>query len=141
MSQRKILTALGTAALVLGGGLLAGCSSTSTNTSSTSSTSATPPTTIPYVAADNARSDVSLTTPCPVVNGALEASGKISNSAKVARSYQIVVDFITQPGDTVKATKVVGVKDVAAGATVPWSTSSSSGSSMLTCVIRQVQAH
>ena len=67
-------------------------------------------------------------------------SGLVKNSASTARDYQIVVDFVTQPGDTVLDTKIINTTSVNPGATLAWSTRSAPGLAHVACVIRQVQA-
>jgi hypothetical protein len=136
---------------------LAGCSSnnsptaasTSTTTTVKSTTGTTGPhgpatsipgaTTIPYNPALNARTDVT-TLGCTPVLGAWELKGTVKNSAAKTRSYQIVVDWITQPGDTVLDTKIVTVSNVAPGASEPWNATGAAGQKNLACVVRQVQA-
>ena len=157
----------GVAGVAVACALLAGCSSnktpsasSSTTTSSGSgsttttsgsghgSTTTTPhgtttvpvATTIPYNPALNARTDVT-TSGCTPVLGAWELKGTVKNSASKTRTYQIVVDWITQPGDTVLDTKIVNVPNVASGQSVPWNATGASGDKNLACVVRQVQAH
>lgn len=67
-------------------------------------------------------------------------NGMVRNSTKAARTYQIVVDFVTQPGDTVLDTKIVTTTSVRPGASLAWSTRSVTGLTHVACVIRQVQA-
>jgi hypothetical protein len=64
----------------------------------------------------------------------------VKNSATTARTYQIVVDFVTQPGDTVLGTKIVTTASVNPGATQAWSATSTPGLTHVACVVRQVQA-
>lgn len=131
---------------------LAGCSSspsatttatshTSTTSSSTRTTITIPgATTIPFVEKYNARQDVT-TTSCQKVLGVWQIKGNIKNSASDTRNYEIVVDYVTQPGDTVQDTKIVHVSKVAPGSTVAWSSTGAPGKSNLACVIRFVQAY
>jgi hypothetical protein len=90
-----------------------------------------------YDAAKNARQDV---TAGACTDGGAKGSleGKVTNSASTARGYSIAVDFITVPGDTVMATRVVTVRPVRPHATASWSaTGAAPGVANLTCVIRQ----
>jgi len=146
MLQRTKLKSLGLVAMVAAGLVLAGCSSSSTTSTTTSSTRAasststsSAATTIPYNPALNARSDVTAGT-CIYADGEWQLEGKVRNSAATPRSYQIVIDFITQPGDTVQDTKIVDVTNVASGATATWATAGAPGQHNLACVVRQVQA-
>ena len=64
--------------------------------------------------------------------------GTVTNSAETPRGYSITVDFITVPGDTVMATRVITVPPVAPHATANWSVGGAvPGQTQLTCVIRQ----
>jgi hypothetical protein len=128
--------------------LLAGCSSngsagsvttTSTAPTTTGVPSPTVATTIPFSIAKNARQDVTSGV-CNEVGGMWVLAGMVKNSAKVARTYQIVVDFVTQPGDTVLDTTIVTTASVKPGASLAWSTKSAPGLPQVACVIRQVQA-
>jgi hypothetical protein len=126
-------------------GLLAGCSSNTPQPSATSHTTttvtpATVATTIPFSLAKNARQDVTTPTPCRHSGGAWVLAGTIKNSAKVSRSYQIVVDFVTLTGNTVLDTRVITTPPVRAGAVMNWSAKSTPGLPHVACVIRQVQA-
>ena len=67
-------------------------------------------------------------------------NGEIKNSASVARTYQIVVDYVTDPGDTVLDTQILNTKSVKPGASLAWVTKSEPGLTHVSCVIRQVQA-
>jgi hypothetical protein len=96
-------------------------------------------TTIPYSLAKNARSDVTAE-PCTELGGLWVLNGLVTNSAATARTYQIVVDFVTEPGDTVLDTKIVTTTSVKPGASLGWSAKSSAGLHNVACVIRQVQA-
>jgi len=130
--------------------LLAACSSNGSATSVSTSTTAPTPTTvvpqstvattIPFDMAKNARQDVTTTRSCTEVKGLWVLSGVVKNSATSARTYQIVVDFVTQPGDTVLGTKIVTTASVNPGATQAWSATSTPGLTHVACVIRQVQA-
>lgn len=96
-------------------------------------------TTIPYNAALNARQDVTLGV-CTNAFGTWTGTGTVHNSSGNARDYQIVVDYITQPGDTVQSTQIVTTPTVQPGATINWKTSGSAPDPHTICVIRQVQA-
>ena len=88
----------------------------------------------------NARHDVTTTGPCTDVGGLWILNGDVSNSAKSARDYQIVVDIVSQPGDTVLDTKIVVTPRVPPGSKVAWSATSAPGLTGVACVIRQVQS-
>lgn len=93
-----------------------------------------------YVAADNARKNV-VTTGC-VQDGAKgwRLSGTATNTASVARTYSIVVDWVTPKGDTVVDTKVLHVGPVQPRATTRWSVTGAAGAGDAVCVIRQALA-
>jgi hypothetical protein len=144
-TRSRILVALAGTGSAL---LLAACSShstpgsasaTSTTTTTPTTTSTTTATTIPYVAAKNARQDVSTGT-CTLSGGDWVLSGVVKNSATTARTYQIVVDFVSQPGDTVLDTQIVTTASVKPAASLSWSAKSTPGLKNVACVIRQVQA-
>lgn len=128
--------------------LLAACSSNkaaSTTTSEATSTTAavhapTTVTTIPFSIAKNARQDVTTTGSCSDVGGHWVLHGVVKNSAKAARAYQIVVDFVSRPGNTVLDTKIVNTASIKPGGSLSWSAKSTSGLTHVACVIRQVQA-
>ena len=115
-------------------------SSVAVPTSTRVAASATVATTIPFVMARNARGDVTTTGSCHEANGVWVLGGVVKNSATTARTYQIVVDFVTQPGDTVLDTKIVTTPSVNPGAIRVWSATSTPGLTHVACVIRQVQA-
>jgi hypothetical protein len=102
-------------------------------------TSVTTATTIPFVVAKNARQDVTTGT-CTEVGGDWVLNGVVKNSATTARTYQIVVDFVDQPGDTVLDTRIVTTASVKPAASLTWSAKSTPGLKNVACVIRQVQA-
>ncbi len=65
-------------------------------------------------------------------------SGTVTNASSARQGYSIVVDFITIPGDTVVATKLVTVSPIVPKATAKWSaTGAAPGVKNLNCVIRQ----
>lgn len=97
-------------------------------------------TTIPYSAAKNARKDVTTSGSCTMVGGQWVLNGEIKNSATVGRTYQVVVDFVTVPGNTVLNTQVVTTASVKPGASLAWSAKSAPGLNHVSCIIRQVQA-
>ena len=93
-----------------------------------------------YVAADNARKNV-VTTGCTEVGArGWRLSGTATNTASSARTYSIVVDFVTAKGDTVVDTKVVRVGPVQPKATAHWSSTGAAGESQVVCVVRQALA-
>jgi hypothetical protein len=94
-----------------------------------------------YDPAKNARRDVS---PGACVNAGDKGwsfKGTVTNSSAASRGYSIAVDFITVPGDTVQATRVVSVPKIAPHYTKKWSvTGAAPGQKNLTCVVRQALA-
>ena len=103
--------------------------------STTTSTSVVVP---DYDPAKNTRGDV---VPGACVDGGANGwsfAGTVTNSSADSRGYSITVDFITMPGDTVMATRVVAVPPVAPQATANWSVGGAvPGQKNLTCVVRQ----
>jgi hypothetical protein len=91
-----------------------------------------------YDPAKNARQDV---VPGACVNGGSRGwslAGTVTNSSPTKHGYSIVVDFITVPGDTVVATKLVTVPPLSPKASAKWSaTGAAPGVKNLTCVVRQ----
>jgi hypothetical protein len=64
--------------------------------------------------------------------------GTVTNSDETPKGYSITVDFITVPGNTVMATRVIDVPPVAPHATANWSVDGAvPGQTQLTCVVRQ----
>lgn len=145
--MKRIIAGIAGAALACAA--LAGCSSNNTPSAATTSTTAKSSTTttnyvpgtttIPYIPALNARQDVS-TTGCNQVDGSWVLDGSVTNSASKTRTFQIVVDFVTQPGDTVLDTQIVYVRNLAPKATKTWSATGAAGKTSVGCFIRQVQA-
>jgi hypothetical protein len=127
-----------------GGGSHPASTGTTTTTSHAAATSIAPTTTstsvvVPkYDPAKNTRKDV---VPGACTDGGSKGwsfQGKVTNSTATRRGYSIVVDFITVPGDTVMATRVITVPPVAPHATANWSIDGAvPGEKNLTCVIRQ----
>jgi hypothetical protein len=65
----------------------------------------------------------------------------VTNSAATFRGVSITVDFMTVPGDTVMATRVITVPRVAPHATANWSVGGAVPEQQhLTCVVRQSPA-
>jgi hypothetical protein len=139
-----VVGAVGAIALVL-----AGCSSnhgsSGANASSNGTTTSVPvpageakPPVPPYNASRNARADV---TPGPCTGNTTAGwvlRGTVLNSATSARTYSIVVDFVTRPGDEVMATRIVKVGPLASHKSANWSTpAAGQGQANLNCVIRQ----
>jgi hypothetical protein len=91
-----------------------------------------------YDPAKNARKEVA---PGACVDGGAKGwsfQGTVTNSTATRRGYSITVDFITVPGDTVMATRVITVPPVAPHATANWSVGGAvPGEQHLTCVVRQ----
>ena len=129
--------------------LLAACSSTPTSSppapTTTSAATSTGPTTtthyvnVPFKLSHNARHDVTTST-CTKIGGAWTLKGTVRNSKRIARNYQIVVDFVTTPGNTVLFTRVITIPKIKPGATARWSATSKRGIATASCVIRQVQS-
>jgi hypothetical protein len=119
---------------------LAACGGSSHQSSPPSGSSTAPQTTVSvpaYNPAKNARRDV-VAGPCIDGSSGWSLSGTVTNSTGSMRGYSIVVDFITVPGDTVIATKLVTVPPVSPHASAKWSaTGAAPGVRDLTCVIRQ----
>jgi len=134
--------ALGAVGLLLGGCSSGGSPSDLAGGGATTTAMApsTVPTTIPFSMAKNARQDVTTTGPCSLKDGEWDLQGTVTNSAKTARRYQIVVDFVTQPGNTVLYTKILNTALVRPKASLAWSARSIPGLAQVACVIRQVQA-
>lgn len=128
-----------TSAHATGGSSSHGGTTTSLTPSSTPVTTTPPATTIPYNPALNARPDVELTS-CQAALGSWVAQGVVKNSAKAARTYQIVIDFVTKAGDTVLDTQIVTTPSVQPGASTTWKATGAAGQTNVNCVIRQVQA-
>jgi hypothetical protein len=144
---------------VAGAGLaavvLVGCSAGSSTPSTTSSppgatsTVATPGSTAgststtvdvpPYNAAHNAFPDVTTRACTGSAGTGWVLSGTVHNRASTTRSYSLAVDFITTPGDTVIATRLVDVRAVAPGTSKTWTTGPAAAQShaALSCVVRQ----
>jgi hypothetical protein len=139
-AQRTIRT--GAIGLLVGSSVvLAACSSSgssATQETSTRTSVAAPGASIPFNEADNARADVKVGT-CTQVSGAWVFTGSVVNTATKARTFQIVVDFVSKPGSTVLGTTVVTVPDVGAGATGHWSTTGAQGKPNVACVVRLAQ--
>lgn len=120
-------------------GLAAACSSPSTAARPVRTSAVAPGSSVPFDLARNARADVS-TSPCRLEGGRWVLQGTVANRTAGATSFQIVVDFVTQPGSTVVSTVVVDVPDVAAHGSKAWSASMAAGTSRLACLVRQAEA-
>jgi hypothetical protein len=120
--------------------LLAACGSSTHKSSPPAGTPSSPPTTVSvpaYNPAKNARQDV-VARACVSNSKGWSLSGTVTNPSGTTRGYSIVVDFITVPGDTVVATKLVNVPPLAPHASAKWSAAGAApGVHNLTCVIRQ----
>jgi hypothetical protein len=92
----------------------------------------------PYNAARNARGEVTSGHCIGNKTAGYVLQGMVRNSATSSRTYSIVVDFITNPGDTVMATRIVKVGPLAPNKSANWSTpAAGQGHANLNCVIRQ----
>jgi len=140
-------------AFVLSIGLLgvvsAGCSSggapaaksPSSNSTTTTSATSSGQTTIPYDASKNARADVTVSGPClhePNTDWVLH--GTVANRTAKTTGFTIVVDFVTQPGNTVLDTQVVKVDSVAPHQSSTWGAAWPNSAASVACVIRQAQS-
>jgi len=111
----------------------------SSSPSAKKSQAVTPGATVPFELAHNARSAVR-TTGCAPSGGAWVLTGTVKNATAKATGFQIVVDFVTQPGGTVLATRVVNVAPVSVGATARWTASGAQGHTAgVGCIVRQAQ--
>ncbi len=121
--------------------MLAACGGGKPQASSSTSTVPAPQTTVsvpPYNPAKNARQDVVAGACVDGGSKGWSLSGTVTNSGSTPRGYSIAVDFITVPGDTVMATKVVNVPTLPPHQSAKWSaTGAAPGVKNLTCVIRQ----
>jgi len=93
-----------------------------------------------YVAAENARKNVTASTCTDSGAKGWLIKGTATNSSTSPRSFSIVVDFVTRKGDTVLDTKIVRVPSVAPRATKHWSALGAPGQTKVLCVIRQALA-
>ena len=124
--------------------LLVGCSSSSSSSSTTTPPRHTgtsviaPGGTVPFHLSHNARADLSLT-PCTQSGGQWVLRGTVTNRASTSKSFQIVVDFVTNPGSTVLGTTVVNVAGVAPRSTAHWSAAGGRGKTGVACIVRQAQ--
>ena len=88
--------------------------------------------------AHNARADL-VVAPCTQSGGQWVLRGTVSNRASTAKSFQIVVDFVTNPGSTVLSSTVVNVSSVPPGSASHWSATGARGKTAVACIIRQAQ--
>jgi len=65
--------------------------------------------------------------------------GTVVNPQSAKTGFEIVVDFVTQPGSTVLDTQIVQVPPVAPKKTVTWQASWTYSGEHVACVIRQSQ--
>jgi hypothetical protein len=127
-----------------GSGSPSASSGTTTTTGQAGTASIAPTTTstsvvVPeYDPAKNTRKDV---VPGECKDGGSDGwsfEGTVTNSDATSKGYSITVDFITVPGNTVMATRVITVPPVAPQATANWSVDGAvPGQTQLTCVVRQ----
>lgn len=143
LRTRAQLAAIGLALLT------AGCSSHSSAPPAAASASAvksTPvvaysPVIVHYDPKKNARSALTTVGPCTQSGEDWVLRGNVTNTAQTARSYQIVIDYVTVPGDTVIATRIVDTSSVKPGATTTWAASAKTAEQHTGCFVRQVQAN
>lgn len=126
------------AALVLLGALSACSSPAATSSPPARSKAVSPGSSVPLDLARNARADVSAAS-CAMTGGHWVFDGTVHNATDRSASFQIVVDFVSQPGSTVLSTSVVDVPDVAAHATKAWSATGAAGRTAVACLVRQAQ--
>jgi hypothetical protein len=94
-----------------------------------------------YVASQNARKEVAASACKNDGAKGWLLIGTATNSSSSARSYSIVVDFVSSKGDTVLDTKIVNVRSVPSSASAHWSAIGAPEQANVTCVIRQALAH
>ena len=135
MSSTRRRVALSACILVGATVGLAGCSSGGTPKGTKK---LSPGATVPFNLAHNARAGVS-TTGCDQKDGAWVLTGTVKNATHNSTAYQIVVDFVTQPGGTVLSTSVVNVPTVGSGQTASWSATGAQGHIHVACIVRQAQ--
>jgi hypothetical protein len=136
--SRPILWALA-AVIVIAGLVLLGISLSSTNAKpGTHEVDVAPGKTVSFDLAHNARDDLS-TGACTQTSRGWVLKGTVKNPGTKTTSFEIVVDFVTQPGSTVLATTVVDVQSVASGASASWSAEGARGDSHVACIVRLAQ--
>jgi hypothetical protein len=113
---------------------------TESHTKSVSGTSTTSTTGIPYSASKNARSDVTTNGTCiHEPNNSWVLYGSVVNPTDNTTGFTIVVDFVTQPGNTVLDTQIVNVPPVAPHKSTTWGAAWVNPNTAVGCVIRQAQ--
>ena len=115
---------------------LTACSSSGATPKSTKPLS--PGATVPFNLAHNVRSAVT-TTGCTQNAGTWVLTGTVKNTTHRSTAYQIVVDFVTQPGGTVISTSLVNVPTVGASKSATWSATGARGHKHVACIVRQAQ--
>jgi hypothetical protein len=138
LSRRVAVAAAGFSAAAI---LLIGCGggqATSSRTTATTPGSGTTVSVPAYNPSRNARQDVVAGACVDGGSHGWTLSGTVTNSSTAKQGYSIVVDFITVPGDTVVATKLVTVAPIEPKTSARWSaTGAAPGVKNLDCVIRQ----
>jgi hypothetical protein len=94
---------------------------------------------VPFNQTDNARADVA-TSVCTDTAQGWALHGTVKNSAAVTKTFQIVVDFLSQPGSTVLATTVLTIGGVPPGRVRAWTALGAKGRSDVACVVRLAQS-
>jgi hypothetical protein len=112
----------------------------STGGHATSTTGAPGTTSTTFNLKYNARQETT-TTGCTQVSGGWKLTGTVNNTFANTRNFQIIVDYVKNPGFTVLDTQVAKVNGVAPGKSANWSTTGAAGQSHLLCVIRTSQAY
>jgi hypothetical protein len=133
---------LGAAAAIIAivGAAAAVMSISSSPVSSTTTTTVFVPTTIPYSPRTNARNDVVPNLPCSYSNGEWQLTGTVHNSMSYPRRYQLVVDFVTTEGATVKDETYVELPHVGPDHSVSWRTTGAPGVAGISCVLATARA-
>jgi hypothetical protein len=136
--SRPILWALAAVVVIAGLVLLVINLSSTKVTPGTHETQINPGKTVPFDLAHNARADVSSGT-CSRTSQGWVLKGAVRNPGTKVTSFEIVVDFVSQPGATVLATTVVDVHNVGPGARASWSALGAAADSHVGCIVRLAQ--
>jgi hypothetical protein len=128
------------AVLVVGAlaAVLATAGSSPSNTTTSHPSTTLTRTTIIFHHNLNARYDVTEGA-CISVNDHWSFSGTVHNGSRFHRRYELVIDYISQPGDTVLDTKVVHIAHVNPHQTVHWRAVGAPGEPKVACVLRFAQ--
>ncbi len=138
MRSRPILWALAAVIVIVGVALLVITLSSTNAKPGTHETEIAPGKSVPFDLAHNARADVRAGA-CTQTSRGWVLKGIVRNPGTKTTNFEIVVDFVTQPGSTVLATTVVDVQSVASGASANWSARGAPGDSHVACIVRLAQ--